>query len=424
MGDLKPVERDYFTDASVLLDPYDYFEEVRDRGPVYHDPARDIFIVTGFAESLAVLRDTDNFCSAATLSPILALPFDPEGDDVSAQVDAHYAEMAGPDLIVTQDGPRHSASRALLNRLFVPSRLKANEAFMHSFAEELVRGVVTKGDCEVVHDVGVPFVTLVIADLLGVPPEDREKFRNVLDNGPTAGDMNKDGEGQDFSSLIFMGVFFMEYLTDRRANPREDVLTDLALSTYPDGTTPELVDLVKAATFLFAAGQDTSAKLIANSMRTLCEDIALQDRLRAEPKLISAFIEEMLRLEGSTKATFRLARRTTTLGTITIPAGKKVVVALSAANRDPARWDNPQDFRLDRPKAMEHVAFGRGAHVCAGAPLARAEVRVLLEHLLAQTSAIRLSDTAHGAQGSRRFDYEPSYIIRGLNALDLELTPR
>lgn len=417
------VKRDYFTDPSVLLDPYDYFEEVRGHGPVYYDPARDIFIVTGHAEALEVLRNPDVFCSAATLSPILPLPFTPESDDISAQVDAHYAEMAGPDLIVTQDGPRHSASRALLNRLFVPSRLKANEAFMHSFADELVRGVVQNGTCEVVHDVGVPFVTLVIADLLGVPPEDREKFRAVLDNGPTAGDMNKDGEGQDFSSLIFMGGFFMEYLTDRRADPREDVLTDLALSTYPDGTTPDLLDLVKAATFLFAAGQDTSAKLIANAMRVLCEDVALQGRLRAEPKLVPAFIEEMLRVEGSTKATFRLARKTATLGDVNIPAGKKLVVALSAANRDPARWECPQEFRLDRPKAMEHVAFGRGAHVCAGAPLARAEVRVLLEHLLVQTSAIRLSEMAHGAAGNRQFEYEPSYIIRGLNRLHLELTP-
>lgn len=414
-------DRDYFTDPDILRDPYAYFDAVRAIGPVHHVVERDIYMVTGFAESLEILRDAENFCSAATMSPVLPLPFEAKGDDVSAQIDAHYAEMAGPDLIVTQDGARHSASRALLNKLFVPSRLKANEAFIHEYADQLAREVAGRGECELVHDVAVPFVTLVVADLLGVPPEDREKFRAVIDNGPTAGDMNRDGESQDFSTLIFMGGFFMEYLSDRRANPRGDVLTDLAQATYPDGSQPELLDLVKTATFLFAAGQDTSAKLLANSLKKLCEDVALQNQLRADRSLIPAFIEEMLRLEGSTKATFRLSRRTTTIGGVIIPAGKKVVVALGAANLDPARWENPAEFRMGRPKAIEHVAFGRGSHVCAGAPLARVEVRVMLDRLLEHTSSITLSESGHGPADARRFDYEPSFIIRGLNRLHLTL---
>lgn len=417
------VEQDYFTDHEVLIEPYAYFEAVRAHGPVYYDAPRDIYIVTGHEEVLGILRDTDNFWSTIAISAAAPLPFEPDGNDVTAQLEEHYAAIAGPDLVVTQDGPRHSASRALLNRLFVPSRLKANEAFIREYADQLASEVVTRGSCELIHDVAVPFVTLVIADLLGVPAEDREKFRALLDNGPTAGDMNKEGQGQDFSSLMAMGAFFMGYITDRRMNPRQDVLTELAQSTYPDGSTPDILDLVKASTFLFAAGQDTSAKLLGNSLKHLCEDQELQSQLRADRSLIPAFIEEMLRLEGSTKATFRVARRTTELGGVTIPAGKKLVVALSAANRDARRWEDPVKFRLDRPKAMEHLSFGRGAHVCAGAPLARAEVRVMLDRLLEMTSSISLSDDHHGPKGARRFDYEPSFIIRGLNGIHLNLTP-
>jgi len=144
---------------------------------------------------------------------------------------------------------------------------------------------------------------------------------------------------------------------------------------------------VKTAMFLFAAGQDTSAKLIGNAMRYLCENQDMQATLRADRSLIGPFLEEMLRLEGSTKATFRLCQRATTVGGFDIPAGKKIIIAVSAANRDPRRWDNPNDFVLNRPRIKEHLAFARGAHTCAGAPLARAEVAILLDRLLEHTSA-------------------------------------
>ena len=130
---------------------------------------------------------------------------------------------------------------------------------------------------------------------------------------------------------------------------------------------------------------------------------------------------EVLRLEGSTKTTFRLAKRNTKIGDTAIPAGKKIVVFVAAANRDPRRWDDPQAFRIGRPKIKEHVAFGRGAHVCAGAPLARREVEVLYDRLFEHTSDIRLSEAHHGPKGARRIDYEASYIIRGLANLHVEL---
>lgn len=416
-------DKDYFTDLSVLLDPYEYFEALRAHGPVSRIKGRDILVVTGFQEGVDILLNTRDYSSCANPDPLAPLRFTPEGDDVTAQVQA--AMDTGPmDLMVSYDGDRHTAARSLLNPLFVPSRLKANEEFMRDYADTMVRDIVARGGCEIINDVATPYVTMVIADLLGVPEDDRQKFREVIDAGPPPGNMEAADQPQSSHPLMFMGTFFARYVQERRAQPRDDVMTELALAKYPDGSTPEALEVVKAAMFLFAAGQDTSAKLIGNSIRYLAENPEMQQRLREDRSQVGPFIEEMLRLEGSTKATFRVAQRRTKIGDVDVPAGQKVVVALSAANRDPRRWDDPQEFRLGRPKIKEHIAFGRGAHTCAGAPLARAEVAVLLDRMLDHAAEITIDEAQHGPPGNRRIDYEPSYIIRGLDKLHVRLAPR
>jgi Cytochrome P450 len=158
-------------------------------------------------------------------------------------------------------------------------------------------------------------------------------------------------------------------------------------------------------------------------MKFIVDEPGLQARLRKDPSLIPQLLEETLRLEGSTKMTARLARKDSRIGDLEVPAGTTVMLALSAANRDPRRWQNPEAFLLDRPKLKEHLGFGRGAHVCAGAPLARSEVRIILEKFLEHTSTIDLVDDTHGPRGNRNFDYDASFIIRGLSQLQLALTP-
>jgi cytochrome P450 len=414
------LETDYFSDHAVLLDPYSWLEEVRNEGPVCRLKSRDLIAVTGFEEAVSVLTNTADFSSVINPDPIAPLRFEPEGDDITAQIEATMG--TGPmDLMVSYDGKKHADARSLLNPLFVPSRLKANEEFMRGLADDMVRDLVAKGSCESIADLATPYVTLVIADLLGVPAEDREEFRKIIDAGPPPGNMDAADVPQSNHPLMIMAGYFMRYMSERIATPQADLLTALAKAKYPDGVDVPLMEAVKSAMFLFAAGQDTSAKLIGNSLRFLCENPGTQDELRADPSKIGPFLEEVLRVEGSTKATFRLAKRKTKIGDIEIPAGQKIVIYVSAANRDPRRWDDPQEFRLGRPKIKEHLAFGRGAHVCAGAPLARKEVEVLYQKLLEHTSEIRLSEAHHGPKGARRIDFEPSYIIRGLAKLHVEL---
>jgi cytochrome P450 len=420
-----PSERDYFSDHSILRDPYAFFENMRAMGNVHRQKRRDVVFVTGFQESIDVLNNTDDFSSVISAPGAGApLPFEPEGDDISAQLERHRPQMMAANLLVTYDGSRHAAVRSLLTKLFTPSRLKSNEAFMQEYGDQLAEAVAAKGHCELINEIATPFVTLVIADLLGVPAQDRDLFRRIIDAGPPPGNLDTVDTPKSSDVITQLAEYFVRYIQDRRDHPRADILTEFANAKYPDGSMPDLMETVFAAVFLFGAGQDTSAKLIGNAMRFIVESPELQRSLRDNRRLIPGFLEEVLRLEGSSKITSRLALKRTKIGDMEIPAGTKVLIALAAANRDPKRWEEPGQLKLERPRIREHLAFGRGAHTCIGAPLARAEVRVILDKLFDHTSDIRLSEHHHGTAPNRDLTYEASFIVRGLEKLYLELTPR
>ena len=420
-------DRDYFTDSDIAKDPYPFFEAVRENGPVYQPEDKDYLIVTGFDETIEILNNHRDFSAIIGLAGAAApLPFEPEGSDITAQIEAARSQFLGGDQVVMLDDEPHTKLRSLMNRLFTPSRLKANEEFMTDYADQMVRSVVAKGHCDLISEIATPYVTMVIADLLGVPAEDRQHFMDLIDASPAPGNLDASlntHEGETHPMVAMTGHFY-RYISERQEQPRDDILSELAHAEYSDGTRPTMMDLMTLGVFMFGAGQDTSAKLLGNSMRYIIDVPGLQDQLRADPSLIPAMLEEVLRLEGSTKQLSRLARRDTKIGNLPVKAGTKVLIGIPGGNRDPERWDAPAEFRLNRPKIKEHVAFGRGKHVCAGAPLARVEVRVILEKFLEQTAQIDLDESLHGPRDNRNFDFEPSFIIRGLSTLHIKLTPR
>jgi cytochrome P450 len=416
-------ERDYLTDPSILVDPHAYFEAVRAHGPI-HTLANGIVVVTGFDEGLKVLRNSRDFSSVITsLGPAAPLPFTPAGPDITGQIEAHRRDILTGELISSLDDGDHAKLRGLLTHLFTPKRLHANEAFIQTFADELAREAVQRGGCELIGEIATPFVTMVIADLLGVPVEDRQLFMETLRDGPQSGSIDSEEIKSTGSAMNSLGVYFRDYVKDRRANPRDDVLSELSHANFPDGSLPDVEDIVSVTTFLFAAGQDTTAKLLGNAMRVIVGVPGLQEELRRDSALIPALIEEVLRLDGPIKIGTRLARRNTRIGNLALPAGTRVMVSLAAANRDPRRWDDPNTLVLDRPKAKEQLAFSRGAHVCIGAPLARTEARIMLEKFLEHTSRIEIDPEKH-PKGEQDLRYEPSFIIRGLAEMHLKLVPR
>ena len=422
MADWKTI--DYFTDESLIEDPYPYFESLREECPVLHLPHLGIVAVTGYDELNDVYRDTESFSSCnSVIGPYAVFPVPLEGDDVSDLVAQHRDQLPMHEHMVTMDPPDHTRERGLLMRLITPKRLKDNEEFMWRLADHQLDDLVAAGSCEFIKAYAQPFAMLVVADLLGVPEEEHQTFREGFGFSQSPGQVGtKNNVGEN--PLSWLDEMFTAYIEDRRREPRKDVLTSLAQATYPDGTVPPAVSVVRTATFLFAAGQETTARLLAAALKHLAEHPELQDRLREDRELIPAFLEEVLRLESPVKTDFRLTKRTTEVAGVEIKAGTPVAMLNGAANRDPRRFECPHEFQIDRPNVQSHLAFGRGVHSCPGGPLARAEARVSIERILDRMQDIRLSEEHHGPPGDRHFAYEPTWILRGLTKLHLEYTPR
>jgi cytochrome P450 len=417
---------DYYTEPRLINDPNPFFEHLRARGSVTPLPLHGVVAVTGYEEAVQVYTDLDTFSSVnAVTGPFPPIPFALDGGDITDKIEAWRPELPMRDQIVSFDQPRHGPARSLMMRLFTPSRLKQNEEFLWKLSDQLIDRFWATGKVEIVREYGVPFAGMVIADLLGVPEEDRPGFAERFGIG---GETNlpsvERGHNSDYNPLTFLHGAFSEYLAARRQMPRQDILSDLANGRFPDGSTPDLAEVVNVATFMFGAGQDTTARLLAGAMQVLAEDCDLQQRVRSDSgSLMEDFVEEILRLEGPVKTSHRLVKKPTVLGGVELAPGTHVALMNGAINRDPRRFEDPNAFRLDRPKAKEHIGFGRGAHTCPGAPLARTETRVSLTRLLARMGDIRVSDEHHGPSGARVFNHEPTYILRGLVQLRLEFTP-
>ncbi|MBB5917656.1 cytochrome P450 [Nocardia transvalensis] len=424
MTDLASV--DYFSDPDIAQDPYEYLRSLRSHNPVFREPHYGVVAVTGYQEAGEAFRNSDAFSACIAIGgPFPPLPFTPTGDDITAQIEQHRHQFPIFEHMVTMDPPDHTRTRALLARLLTPKRLKENAEYMWRQADRQLDEFLANGRCELLDEYAKPFATLVIADLLGVPDADRDEFRATLGAGKAPGSRvgALDHEPVGSNPLQWLEDTFSAYITDRRSTPREDILSVLAATTYPDGTTPPVIDLVRPATFLFAAGQETVTKLLSSAVKVLAEQPHYQQLLREDRSLIGPFIEEALRLESPTKVDFRLAKKTTRLGDVDIPAGTILMLCIGAANRDPRKFDDPDQFRLDRHNAREHIAFGRGIHTCAGAPLARAEGQVTLNRLLDRATDIAIDDTAHGPAGNRTYHYEPTFLLRGLHDLHITFTP-
>jgi cytochrome P450 len=413
---------DFFTDPSLIPDPYPYFDHLRERCPVMSGSGQGVVTITGHAEALAVYKDPAFSSCVSVAGPFSGLPFEPHGDDIGALIEQHRQQIPMSEHIVTQDPPDHTRTRGLLSRLLTPKRLKENEEFMWQLADQQLDEFLSRGACEFLDDYARPFSGLVIADLLWVPPEDHEEFREVF-SGKVVGGIEDDSLTRAHNPLEYLDEKFTIHITDRRRERREDVLTELAQAKYPDGSTPEVIDVVRLATFLFAAGQETTTKLLSFGVRMLAENPGLQGLLRADRSKIAAFVEETLRTESPVKCHFRMARTTTSIGDTKIPAGSTVMLLPGASNRDARKFDEPSEFRIDRPNVREHVAFGRGNHSCPGAPLARAEGRISLNRILDRMADITIQEAEHGPPDARRYSYEPTWQMRGLTELHLGFTP-
>lgn len=409
---------DFFVDPSLIADPYPFFDRLRSESAVLLLPPHGILTVTGHAEATAAYRDKAMSSCVSVAGPFSGISFESPGDDVTARIAENRHLIPMNEHMVTMDLPEHTRARGLLQRLLSPTRLRENEDFMERLADAQIDEFVARGRCEFLDDYAKPFAMLVIADLLGVPQEDHPEFRAEM-GGQGVGRLDDE---MSHNPLAWHDEKFYDYITDRRARPRDDALTKLASARYPDGTLAEVDEIVRLAALLFTAGSETTVKLLSTSLRIVADNPDIQRRLRQDRGFVPAFLEEALRLESPVKSHFRMAAKSTMLGTQHVPAGSILMILPGACNRDARQFEDPERFDLDRANVTEHLAFGRGVHTCPGAPLARAEARITLNRMLDRMSEIRISDQFHGPAGDRRFTYEPTFILRGLTALHLDFT--
>ncbi len=410
---------DYFHDSSLLADPHPYFDHLRAKGPVVQLSAHNVYAVTGYAEGAAVFRDDERFSAVISPNgPLPPLPFTPEGADITDQIEAHRHLIPGANNLATLDRPQHTRLRSLLMGMITPKRLQENEAFMWQLADNQIDDFIEQGRVSLLADYGKAFATNVIADLLGVPRDDYDKVRTNHATRP--GQIGVGSAGRPSNPYENVSGYFAEAIDERRRQPRLDVMSDLAAVRNSDGSIPPVDDVVMVVTQLFGAGSDTTGLMILAALRTLAEDAELQRELRDDRTLVPDFVEELLRLEGATRAEFRLVKKAAKVGELDVSPGDIVMLVISAMNRDPRQFVDPHELRIDRKNARTHIAFGRGIHSCAGAPLARSELRISIERFLDRTANLRIDEEKHGPADARRYEHVPSYLMQGLQELHLQ----
>jgi cytochrome P450 len=378
--------------------PYEAFRALRQRAPVAWHPYKDgpgFLALTAYDDVLAVSRDSATWSSERTGTFF----------DVPSPEDSYQLSL----IMLTMDPPRHTALRALVSRGFTPRQVSRLTARMADMAREIVDDVVERGECDFVTDVAGALPSFVIAELLGIPIEDGRRLYELTDI------MNAGLIGDPAADQARMQMF--EYATDlaahKRALPGDDIATSL-LQAEVDGQ--RLTDLEFNLFFLLLinAGGDTTRNLIASGTLAMMEHPAEAVRLAADPSLLPTAVEEMLRYVSPVTVFLRTATKDTQLRGLPVKQGDRVAMFYPSANRDEARFADPNRFDVGRDP-NPHLAFGGGGtHFCLGASLARAEAAAIFPEVLARMKHLELNAPIVRT---------PSTLINGLRSMPVRFTP-
>jgi cytochrome P450 len=393
--------------------PYPFYKAMREEAPVYQVPGLGFFVVSRYEDIKEVVGDTESFSSNSGPGVVAAgATADPELQAILSQ------GYPGVNTLLTNDPPDHARYRGLVNKAFTPRRVAGMEASVRAIASELFEAFKHRGTVELVHEFAAPLPLTVIADALGVPRSDLWTFKRWSDDSvaPLSGFLTRERQLECARSMVEFQHYFAAKLDERRAAPRDDVLTDL-INARLDGETPlDTAEMLSILQQLLVAGNETTTNLIASGMMLLCQHPKELARVQADPSLVPNLVEEALRTESPVQGLFRMAKVDTTVGGVAIPAGSRLVVMYASANRDEGVYPESERFDVCRDNARTHLAFGHGIHFCLGAALARLEANVAFETLL-QLKDWRL------APGKNDLAHVPSFILRGLKELHLEFMP-
>ena len=385
-----PGDAGRFNDAEFFHDPYPLFKEMRELGPVVRVGERS-HIAVGFDAVYDILRNHEQFSSDAA-----SLPQEAREEDDGMQI---------PIVLITDDSPRHTRFRGLVNRAFTPRRVAELEPFVEGIADDLL-DAFPEGEVDLVSQLSVPLPVTVIATLLGISPDRGEDFKR-WSNALIAAQRGEFAV-EDLTAMV---NFLNGEIAQRRQAVTEDLISALSEAEV-QGEHLEDWEVLGFTILLLVAGNETTTNLIGNMLNVLADRPELWARLRGDRALVEPFIEETLRIDSPVQVLFRYSKEDVTIDGIDIPAGVPVNVAYGAANRDPKAYDRPDEFDLAREDDTHHVAFGMGIHYCLGSPLARLESKVALERLLDRYATIERGEAPAERQTA-------ATIVRGFQHLPL-----
>jgi cytochrome P450 len=386
---------DFTPSAEHELDPFPRYKRMRETAPVFFDEQSGSWQVFRYEDVQRALSEYATFSSHMG------------GDDASGS-----GQLFASSLIAT-DPPRHRQLRSLVSQAFTPKAVDALAPRIAGLTDELLEGIAARGSADLIKELAYPLPVIVISELMGIPAQDRERFKHwsdVIISQTRTGSASEDHSAANTE----MTEYFLALIDQRRSRPGEDLVSTL-LSAEIDGQKLTVPELLGFCALLLVAGNETTTNLIGNAVMCLAESPGTIDRLLREPALLPQTIEEVLRFRSPVQSMYRVTVAETTLGNELIPAGAPIVAWIGSANRDERQFQRPAEFDVDRGQ-NRHLAFGHGIHFCLGAPLARLEARIALDALLSRLPGLSLAQGAH-------LERMESTIIYGLKALPVSWQP-
>lgn len=387
-------------------DPHLFYQAARSR-PLQVSPTLGAYMVTRYEDLLTVIDDPDTFSSAVAVPKIYSTA--PEVVEVLRR-----GNVPETNAVVNDDEPEHTPNRRVFDAGFTGARVRAMLPTMHETADTLIDAFPASG-ADLVADYAVPFVQRVISAIIGFPPEDTTQVQQWTDDQTTLWNpfAPLDAHLAAAERMADYTVYMQALIDDRRANRREDLISDMVhgANGYPGVPDEYTHNAVRGAARV--AGFDTTRDAITSTVLAVLQNPQVRERVLAEPvKMIPRATEEVLRRDAPHRGLFRIATRDAELNGTPLKQGSMLLLLFGSGNRDENVFPDPDAVDPDRPNMRDHLAFGRGIHVCPGKPMALAEIRVALEHLFRRLPDIRLAD-----------GYEPlyiaSYFFRGLERLDV-----
>ena len=390
---------------AVIADPYSYYGRIRDAEPVYWNERWGGWLITRYDDVLAAFRDHQRFSSDRMASLSAELP--PADRERFALLIKYLAKW-----FVFADPPYHTRARMLVNKAFTPTSAERLRSRTRAIIDGMLAEAKARGSMEFVTEFAQHLPVIVISEYLGVPVEDRMLIKQWSEEISgiffiKANDPDRRARSQrGLESLV---RYFEPLVRERRARPQDDLISALVQAEERGDLLSE-EEVLATCTLLLFAGHESTTFTLVNGLLALLRHPDQWNRLRAEPGLIKTAADEILRYDGTVKATFRSIREPFELRGKQLRAGDRALLVLASANRDPAKFPDPDRFEITR-SPNPHLAFGNGIHICIGAPLARLELQETFLALAAELPNLRLATDS--------VEYQPTIVNRAATALPI-----